>query len=145
MSNERIKCTSIIHCPTPTGGSNYQVDHDGSLKDCTTSFREWCEGHKARWGKLLDQKTGDTLANYTAEEGLIMRRPKPHGEIVDGANQLARQLYAMHGCVVPDDYKFFSASHPMERGCWNMAVEAYEHIDGTDVLAALESLQESVE
>lgn len=144
MSNNRIKCTSIVHCQTPTGGSNYQVDHVGALGDCANSFREWCEQHKALWGKLLNEKTGETLANYTAEEGMVMRRQKTDKKIVIDANRLARQFYAMHGCVVPDGYKFYSAKHPMELGCWNMSVAAYEHIEGTDVLEALEEIGETV-
>jgi hypothetical protein len=62
-------------------------------------------------------------------------------EIVDNCNALARQFYRMHGCEQPDDYKFYEATHPIERGCWNMAVLAYDHIEGTcvdDCLAEVE-------
>lgn len=46
------------------------------------------------------------------------------------------------GYVVPDSYRFYAATHPQERLCWHMAVTAYDHIEGTDVEAALDDLEE---
>ena len=54
-------------------------------------------------------------------------------EIVADCNALARRFYSMHGYQVPDDYRFDKAHHPQERLMWTMAVEAYEHIEGTPV------------
>lgn len=62
-----------------------------------------------------------------------MSEYKTPQQIVDECNDLARTFYAMHGNVVPNDFKFYQAHHPQEVGCWEMAVAAYEHIDGTDV------------
>lgn len=58
---------------------------------------------------------------------------KTLADIVKRGNDLARQFYASMGCVVPDDYKFYEATHPQEVGCWNMAVMAYDFIEGTDL------------
>lgn len=67
---------------------------------------------------------------------------KTEREIVDDCNKLARLYYAMQGCEVPDDFKFYEANHPMEVGCWNMAVAAYDHIEGTDVEDCLSALED---
>jgi hypothetical protein len=58
-------------------------------------------------------------------------------QIVDDCNSLARRFYSMGGCDVSDDFKFYDATHPEEAGCWNQAVAAYEHIEGTEVEDAL--------
>lgn len=61
--------------------------------------------------------------------------------IVEQCNALARQFYSMQGYVVGDDYKFYKATHPQEVGMWNMAVLAYDHIEGTDVEDALNQIE----
>ena len=58
---------------------------------------------------------------------------KTVADIVREGNSLARLFYGSMGYVVPDDYKFYEATHPQEVGCWNQAVIAYEHIEGTDL------------
>lgn len=63
-------------------------------------------------------------------------------EVVDGCNALAREFYSMHGYQVPAGYAFHKASHPQERLMWDMAVAAYEHVNGTDVESALAGLEE---
>lgn len=63
-------------------------------------------------------------------------------ELVDECNKLARRFYAMKGCVVRDDFKFYDAHHPAEVGCWVMAVEAYAHIDRTDMDDVLSLVRE---
>ncbi len=68
---------------------------------------------------------------------------KAEQQIVDDCNALARQFYKMQGCEVPDDFKFYEAHHPMEVGCWNMAVLAYDHIEGTDVEDALAQVDDA--
>ena len=54
-------------------------------------------------------------------------------QIVDDCNALARSFYEMHGNEVDDDFKFYEAHHPQEVSMWNLAVHAYDHIEGTDV------------
>lgn len=61
-------------------------------------------------------------------------------EYVAAANDLARQFYRGHGYVVPDDFKFYEATHPQERGMWNLAVMAYDHIEGTDIQECLSEM-----
>lgn len=63
-------------------------------------------------------------------------------EIVDSANELARTFYRAMGYVVEEGYRFDQARHPQERGMWNMAAIAYDHIEGTDVDAALDELED---
>jgi hypothetical protein len=63
-------------------------------------------------------------------------------QIVDECNALARQFYKMQGCEQSSDFKFYEATHPAEAGCWNMAVLAYDHIEGTDVGDCLGQLDE---
>jgi hypothetical protein len=61
-------------------------------------------------------------------------------EIVAACNELAKRFYSMHGYQVPDGYRFDQAHHPQERLMWTMAVEAYEHIEGTPVEDCLNEL-----
>ncbi|MBA4132942.1 MAG: hypothetical protein C0519_16160 [Hyphomicrobium sp.] len=63
-------------------------------------------------------------------------------EIVKKANRLARIFYQMQGYEVSDDFKFYRAHHPAEVGCWNMAVVAFDEIEGTDVEDCLAQLEE---
>jgi hypothetical protein len=62
-------------------------------------------------------------------------------EIIREANELARSFYALHGCVVPDGYRFDKAHHPHELMMWQLAVEAYDRLRATsldDVLTEIE-------
>jgi hypothetical protein len=63
-------------------------------------------------------------------------------EIVDDANALARVFYGMLGYQVEPGYRFDQATHPQEQSMWNMAVVAYENIEGTDVEDALNDILE---
>lgn len=67
---------------------------------------------------------------------------KTEREIVDGCNRLAQKFYRLLGYVVPDDCKMYEATHPHEMSMWQMAVEAYEHIEDTDVENALSNILE---
>lgn len=58
-------------------------------------------------------------------------------EIVMLANRLAREFYAMQGYRVKSGYRFDKARHPQEKLCWDLACKAYDFIEGTDVLEAL--------
>ena len=62
-------------------------------------------------------------------------------KIVSSCNELARVFYQSHGYEVPKGFAFHEATHPQERSMWNLAVMAYERIEGTDVLEALNELE----
>jgi hypothetical protein len=62
-------------------------------------------------------------------------------QIVDKANALARQFYQSMGYEVREGYRFDQARHPQEQGMWNLAVMAYEFIEGTDVESALSEIE----
>lgn len=66
---------------------------------------------------------------------------KTERQIVDDCNALARTFYLLQGCEVPEGYKFHEAHHPAELSCWEMAMAAYEYIEGTDVESALADLE----
>jgi hypothetical protein len=70
---------------------------------------------------------------------------KTDREIVDGCNALARKFYAGMGYDVPEGYRFDQAHHPQEMAVWDMAVTAYEHVDGTDVEDALTAIEDEEE
>lgn len=63
-------------------------------------------------------------------------------KIVDDANALARVFYSMLGYEVASGYRFDKATHPQEKAMWNMAVVAYENIEGTDVDDALNQIED---
>lgn len=67
---------------------------------------------------------------------------KTDRQLVDDANELARHFYKSFGYVTHDDYKFHEATHPQERGCWNLAVIAYEFLTDTDLENALAGIEE---
>jgi len=59
--------------------------------------------------------------------------PKTATELVDDCNELAGKFYASMGYKVEEGYRFDRAHHPQEQGMWNLAVIAYDHIDGTEM------------
>lgn len=65
-------------------------------------------------------------------------------ETVSQCNALAKLFYKMHGCEVPEGYRFDKAKHPQERSMWNLAVTAYYFIDGVDVEEARKSLRKAI-
>lgn len=73
---------------------------------------------------------------------IIPEEIKTPREIVNSANELARQFYALQGYEVPEGYRFDQAFHPQERTMWAMAVHAYEFIECTDVEDALNDIIE---
>ncbi|MFG6101218.1 hypothetical protein U2F10_03125 [Leptothoe sp. EHU-05/26/07-4] len=66
---------------------------------------------------------------------------KTSEEVVAEGNYLAKLFYASMGCRVPEGYKFYEATHPQEIGCWNLAVIAYAHIEGTDLEECLDEME----
>lgn len=66
-------------------------------------------------------------------------------EIVQLANVLARELYAIRGYVVPEGYRFDRATHPHEVDAWRGARAAFELLRETDLDVALDDLEEDEE
>jgi hypothetical protein len=58
---------------------------------------------------------------------------KSDRQIIDEANELAREFYRQEGYVVMDGFKFYESDHPRAIKAWNMAVIAYGHLTGTDL------------
>lgn len=81
---------------------------------------------------------------YDAEAEAQAREPGQQA-LVDSCNELARTIYAMQGHVVEDGFRFYGSKHPHERACWQLAVVAYEHIEGREVDDALDELREDAE
>jgi hypothetical protein len=67
--------------------------------------------------------------------------PRTDEQIVQTANVLAREFYALMGNKVPKGYRFDQAKHPQEQLCWQMAVRAFEVIEYTDVEEALSGIE----
>ena len=63
-------------------------------------------------------------------------------QVVDLANAIARSNYMVMGYVVREGYRFDRARHPQEQQCWRMACQAFDLIDGTDVVGAVEELED---
>lgn len=74
-----------------------------------------------------------------------MPESKTAQQVVDDCNVLARLFYSMNGYQVPEGYRFDKARHPQERGMWNLAAAAYEHIEGTDCDECLKEVEEDEE
>jgi hypothetical protein len=49
-------------------------------------------------------------------------------------NTLAKLFYKSNGYEVEQDYDFSEASHPQEKGMWNMALIAYCFLKGDNSL-----------
>lgn len=62
-----------------------------------------------------------------------MKRLRTHAQIVEEANTLARQYYALLGHAVRAGYRFDRATHPQELAVWRMASIAMETLLGVDV------------
>jgi hypothetical protein len=71
--------------------------------------------------------------------------PRTSHQIVADANELARIFYGRLGYEVAHGYRFDQATHPQEVAVWQMAVIAYENIEGTDVEDALNDISEDCE
>jgi len=63
-------------------------------------------------------------------------------QLVKAANGLARRFYKMMGYEVGADYLFYNATHPQEKLCWDMAVEAFEALRDTDIEDALANMRD---
>jgi len=65
---------------------------------------------------------------------------KTEEEVIEDCNKLAIKFYKKAGFVVEEDYKMYDATHPEEVFYWDLAVLAYDFIEGTDVLSALDEI-----
>lgn len=93
------------------------------------------------FASLMDAYAAQALAERNAEDDDEITM-KTNQQIVNDCLALAQRFYSMHGYQVPDGYRFDLASHPQERLMWVMAVEAYEHIEGTPVEDCMEDLDD---
>ncbi len=59
-----IKYTSITHCYN----GNYQTDPIS-----IEYFEHWCLINDALWAKLFDENTGELVAEFTKEKGLVIK------------------------------------------------------------------------
>lgn len=71
-----------------------------------------------------------------------MSDDKSPQEIIDDCNALARLFYKAHGYQVDEGYRFDTATHPQEQGMWNLAVIAYDFIQGMEIDQVLMELEE---
>lgn len=69
-------------------------------------------------------------------------KPRTDVEIVEQANDLAREFYTRRGYAVPEGYAFNLATHPHEVEAWDMACLAIETLTGTDAQGAADNLDE---
>jgi len=67
---------------------------------------------------------------------------KTDEELLVEAERLARSFYKLHGYVVREGYCFRKATHPQEQLMWDLVVEAYEHIEGTDLQNAVAAVDD---
>ncbi len=63
-------------------------------------------------------------------------------QILDLANELARELYFIRGYEVPEGYRFDRATHPHEVQAWHGARAAFELLRDTDLDNVLAELEE---
>lgn len=63
-------------------------------------------------------------------------------QIVQECNDLADKFAGMHGHVSRPEFKYYEATHPQEVLFWEMAVAAYDHIEGTPVEDALQDMED---
>jgi hypothetical protein len=62
-----MQCTSINHCKN----SNFQIDYRGIKPNCISDFEDWCIKNDVIWAHLFDIETGDAVATYNADNGLL--------------------------------------------------------------------------
>jgi hypothetical protein len=74
-----------------------------------------------------------------------MTKSLSNHELVDAAIELAGEFYAMQGYVHRPGFKYWQSPHPHERLCFEMACRAFEVIRGSDVMDAVEDLEDEAE
>ena len=66
-------------------------------------------------------------------------------QIVDQTNEIARIIYESRGYHVPEGFEFHTETinrHPHERQCWAAACQIQELLTETDVLNAVDEMEE---
>lgn len=63
-------------------------------------------------------------------------------EIVQRANEVAREFYAQHGYEAPLGFRFDRATHPQEKLMWTCACAAMEMLLATDPDDSLSNLED---
>lgn len=68
-------------------------------------------------------------------------------EILDQTNELARLFYQIHdrGGTVEKGFRFDLSEHPQEKQCFQMACIAQEVLTETDVIQAIDNLEDENE
>lgn len=96
---------------------------------------------EAGWDAVTAAREAVAEARTGMPGGARDAAAKTPQELVQQCNKLARAFYASLGYQVPEDYQFQDATHPQERGMWNMAAIAMEELTFTsmdDVLVELD-------
>ncbi|WP_313824042.1 hypothetical protein [Leclercia sp.] len=70
------------------------------------------------------------------------QEPMSNQELVDAAIALAGEFYAMQGYTHRPGFKYWQSPHPHERLCFDMACRAFEIIRGSDVMSAVDDLED---
>ena len=66
-------------------------------------------------------------------------------QIVAQTNEIARIIYASRGYQVPQGFEFHTETanrHPHERQCWSAACQIQELLTETDVMNAVDEMEE---
>lgn len=63
-------------------------------------------------------------------------------ELVDAAIELAGKFYAMQGYTHRTGFKYWESPHPQEQLVFEMACRAFEVICGSDVMDAIDDLED---
>ncbi|CBJ80300.1 hypothetical protein XBJ2_500010 [Xenorhabdus bovienii str. Jollieti] len=63
-------------------------------------------------------------------------------ELVNAAIKLAGKFYNIMGYQHRDGFEYWKSPHPQEQSVFEMAIQAFEDIRGSDVWDAIESLED---
>jgi hypothetical protein len=67
---------------------------------------------------------------------------KTDDQIIQEANELAREFHRQNGYEVLDGFTFYDSDNPRAIKAWNSAVLAYEFLTGTDLTDVLSGIGE---
>lgn len=67
---------------------------------------------------------------------------KTDQQVIDDCNELASKFCDVFGYEVDGEHEFHLSPNPQMAMMWDLAVTAYEFIEGTDVENALDELEE---
>jgi hypothetical protein len=101
-----------LYCTSPLPGSELVLQVNAGV--C-----ENIEGNPSSAGSSLNIQEGVPDESYA--------------QMVAACNKLAYKFYAAQGYKARDGFKFYESGHPQERLMWQLAVQAYDHIKGTDM------------